>query len=750
VRRDRRSALAGLGVLAAALVVGVCATVAFALSTGFDRSARAADLPDVVVRFDAARRADVDARLRTLPNVVARAYRFEATGVGLRAGDETTERGAVQVVAARGRHGYAVVDGRDLRPGRARETVVEQGVARAWGLGVGDRVRVGRLGRLRIAGVARSPDNVAFPLASAARVYVGEGLVRARFGGGELPVDQALLWLADRERTDVTLAQARSQAYGIHGISFLTRGSVEALIGHAAGVVVGLLVAFAVVALGAAGVMLGTAAHADVRRRLPGTAVRRALGFGRGRLARDAAARAARMTLPAAAAGLALGWLLAIGPTRSLLAILNEAPPGAAVLPLLAACLAAIVALVVGAATWPAWRATAGAPAALLRGGELAGRTGRRRTWAPRPPSANPLGLGVRLVSARRARFAGTVAVVAACGAVVLLMLALASLLERLRDDPATLGKRYALTLSAGEDALPAIRSVEGVEAAAPRWVLTAADASSLGEALEVVAFRGDHTAFEAPPLAEGRRLRGDGEAEVGLGLADALGLAPGGILALQLPAGEEVRFRVVGVVRALDDEGRIAYVRPARLGAAVAAGPPAIAVRLEPGASRTTVEARLRERGFEPTVVAGAAGRDDTLLGLLGDVLRVVAGAVGLVLLYALAQALSLTASERGRTLALLRTLGAGPGTVALVLAGAGAALVLPAALLAVALEGVVLAPVVADLAAGYADLPLRASAGQAVLVTAGLLGLASLAAAWVAWRLGRIPLATAMRERP
>src|SRR3954454_3338196 len=107
-----------LGVAAAALVAGVCVTVAFALSTGFDRAARRADLPDVLVRFDPARRADVDARLRTLPGLEARSYRFEATNVGLRHGSDSTERGAVHVVGG-GRRGYAIVAGHDLRPGRA-------------------------------------------------------------------------------------------------------------------------------------------------------------------------------------------------------------------------------------------------------------------------------------------------------------------------------------------------------------------------------------------------------------------------------------------------------------------------------------------------------------------------------------------------------------------------------------------------------------------------------------------------------
>src|SRR3712207_7080484 len=49
-----------------------------------------------------------------------------------------------------------------------------------------------------------------------------------------------------------------------------------------------------------------------------------------------------------------------------------------------------------------------------------------------------------------------------------------------------------------------------------------------------------DHTEFEAPPLAAGRRVRSAGEIEVGVGLADALGLRPGSTVAAQLRSGAE------------------------------------------------------------------------------------------------------------------------------------------------------------------------------------------------------------------
>ena len=144
------------------------------------------------------------------------------------------------------------------------------------------------------------------------------------------------------------------------------------------------------------------------------------------------------------------------------------------------------------------------------------------------------------------------------------LMLALASLLERLRDDPGTVGKRYQLTVvGAGVHAAVDPRRRRASTPPARRYAVDAADSFRLGEPLRLVAYPGDHTEFEAPPLAEGRRVRGPGEVEVGLGLADALGLRPGSTLAAQLPSGAEVRFRVVG------RRARAGERRPDRLGAA-------------------------------------------------------------------------------------------------------------------------------------------------------------------------------------
>ncbi len=723
-----RRRLAAAGVLAAALVAGAAVTVGFGLRTGFDRAARQADLPDVIARFARQSRSALDERVRGLPNLQARSYRYEIDRVRLAYRGRSLRTGRIELMLG-GRRGYDVVAGRDVRAGR--EVVVEQGVARALHAGVGDRLVVGRAGPLRVVGIVTAPDNVAYPLAKTARVYVLTPEVR--------DANVALLWVNDPARTPITLASARTVAFGLGDLRFITREGVKLTIDQAAGIVIALLVAFALVALVASGTMLAAGAHADVQRRLPSLGVRRALGFTPAGVVAGHVRSALVVAAPAAAVGVGLGALAVAGPARALLEALNQSPPGAALVGPLALAWVVVCAVVVAAAAWPAWRAARRPIAPLLRGGELATRLPRAAG-----SSGGLARMGARFAVAARARWAGSVATIGVCAGIVLLMLALASLLVRLRDDPAVLGKRFQLTVNARASLLPTLRAIPGVAAASQRYEIQAADAFRLGEPVKLVAYQGDHTRFDAPPLSAGRRIARRGEAEVGEGLADALGLRVGSPLATLDPSGKELRLRVVGIVRALDSSGRVAWVTENTL-------PPSdgrSVLRLAPGADRAAVIRRLDALDLAPTRVAGATSRDAAFLSTLASVLRAVALLVGLVCLYALVQGLAMTARERRGALAVLRACGGSRADVAAVLAGAAAAVAVPAVIAAIVLERLVLGPIVVALAADYASLPLRPNALQIIGLAAGLVALAALAAALVARRLVREPVVTGLRE--
>jgi ABC-type lipoprotein release transport system permease subunit len=733
--RRRRTLVAAAGVAAAGAMLGAAVTVAVQLGSGFDRTARRAHLPDVIARFQPRTRGAVDARIRGLPGVAARSYRLETTGAFLTARGHDTTSGVIEQLGP-GPRGYALVAGRN--PSGPGEAVIDRGLADAWRLRIGETLDADVLGAVRIVGLAVAPDNVAYPLASVAHVYVA----RPALGEAGAPVNMALLWLRSPRALDPALTQAREVSYGVSNLRFVTRAGVRALVDRAAGIVIALLVGFSLVSLVAAGALLAASAQAEVQRRLPSLGVQRALGFSRATLAGQAALEGALVALPAGALGLAAGWALSAGATSRLLRSLNQLGAGGALAGWLGVALAGMVALVAAAAAWPAWRAAGRPPVELLRGAELTGR--------PRglPLAAGRFGLGLRLAAARRARAVATAGVLSVAAGVVLLLLALASLLLRLENDPGAIGRRYQLTAQLPPARAAAVRQLPGVAAAAPRYEVQGADSFALGEPINLVAFPGDHTRFEAPPLASGRRVRGDGEAEVGTGLADALGVGVGGALAVGLPSGGEVRFRVVGTVRAVQDDGRLAYVRPARLLGADPYLDSSLAVRLKPAATEGAVRRELSAMGAAPEAAGGATAHTAGFLGVLGHLLRVVAFLEGGVCLYLLVQTLSVTTLERRSTMATLRALGARRWSLALVLAGAAAAVAAPAAVIGTALERLVLGPAVAHLASGYAPLELGSAPGATAVVWIGLLLISSLAALLAARRLEREPVIVGLRE--
>ncbi len=585
--RRRRSLLTALGIALAAAMLSAAVVISDGLGRGFDRAARAADLPDVIVRFDPEPIGLVGQRIRALPDLAGYATRTEQTNVGIAAGPGRGRGDAVaEVVAAGARRGYAVVAGRDL-PADGSGVLVEQAFAAAWHLRVGSELDVDGLGPERVDGLVQAPDNVGYPLAKP-RFYVSRAAVDRRFAVAHPSVNYAEIWLRDPGRLNEVLVQARASAFGLHNLRFATRSGVRVLLDQAAGIVIDLLVALSLIALATAGAMLASSARAEVQRRLATIGVERAVGATAGHVALAHAVEAALVAAPAAAVGSAAGLLATYGPASRLLALLNEPPPGAGVLWPVAGGWLVGVAIAVGGAAWPAWRAARRPLVGLLRGGDVTSRG----SGAHRARRGGLLALGARLVRARRARLVATVITLGLSSAFVLLMLSLASELSSLETDPGALGERYALTAGLPAAAAPRVRAIAGVQAAAPRYEIEAVDSFSLGETIDVIAYPGDHTVFEAPQLVAGHRLRGGGQAEVGQGLAQALGLQPGQTIALGLSSGRELRLRVAGVVSSLDHDGRVAYVPAAALLRADPSAPSQIVIRLTAGRRRRT---RLR-----------------------------------------------------------------------------------------------------------------------------------------------------------
>ena len=770
--RRRRLLLTGLGIALAAAMLSAAVVVSYGLGTGFDRAASAAHLPDLIVRFNGVSADSVARRITALPDVAGYSLRTEVTDTTVSSGGEVRDDAIAEVVNPGRDQGYAVIAGRNLS-GRGREVLLEPAFAQAWGVRIGSIFDVGGLGPERVVGFAEAPDNVGFPLAKP-RYY----LSRAQFGPDPNPqVNLAEIWLRNPAYLNEVLVQARATSFGLQNIQFATRSGVRTLLDQAAGIVIDLLVALSLIALVTAGVMLAASARAEVQRRLGAIGVRRAVGTTRGQVVLAQLVEGLIVAVPAATVGVAAGTLATDAPANRLLTLLNEPSPGwALALPLFAAWLAA-VALPVAGAAWPAWRATAGPVVGLLRGADVASRARAGRTAVRRgaaspagasrpaasrpaasrpaasrpaasrpaatrtafPPAAGLTALGARLVAARRTRLVATALTLGLSTAFVLLMLALASTLGSLETDPGALGKRYQLTAYLPPSAAREVRRIPGVAAVAPRYEDQAADSFSLGETIDVIGYPGNHTQFEAPPLVSGHRLRGPREAEVGLGLADALGLNDGSTLALAFSSGDELRLRVAGIVSSLDHDGRVAYIPARAMLSADPDAPSSLAIVLRAGANAGAVSAALSAIGGEPTAAAGATARGVPLVDVLRTILRAIAIVDGLVCLYALVQACALTVQERRRTVAVVRACGAGPGAVRRLLVGAALALVVPAAIVGVLLERFVLGPALSHLAENYANLSLTAGPAEVFATLAGLAIAAGVAVAWVSRQASR-----------
>lgn len=752
--RRRRLLLGGVGIALSAAMLSAAIVIADGLGEGFNRGVKRADVGDLIIRFDPQSGAEVSRKLAALPDIAGFSLRFEITGWTLEHDGHRVTGASDEVLSSGRRSGYAVVAGHDIS-GSAPQVLVEAALASALHIRVGDRLVVGGLGYMRVAGLAEGPDDVGYPLA-AGRFYMTRAALLATIQaisrrrhqpiprGIILPANFAEVWLRNPRYIDEVLVQARDESFGLRDVQFATRGGVHVLIDQAAGIIIDLLVALSAIALTTAAVMLAASARAEVQRRMRSIGIRRAVGATRGYVVLTQVIEASMVALPAATIGTLAGLLFTDGPDNTLLTLLNEPGPGAAlVLPLLGGWLVS-VALPVAGAAWPAWSAAGRAVISLLRGADVSGGRGswlsrRRAKRADRPrrgavrPGGGLATLGARLVAARRTRLAATVSMLAVSTAFVLLMIALAAALTALETDPQELGKHYQLTASAPASMAARISRLPGVKAAEPRYQVQAVDEYSLGDIVDVIAYPRDHAVFEAPPLASGRRWQGDDEAEVGVGLANALGLSPGSELLLELPSGRQLSLRVSGTVSSLDFDGLVAYVPASALLAADPSARSKIAVLLEPHASPAQVTRELAQIGVRPQPTLGATARGAPLVAVLKTILRAVAIVDGLVCIYALIQACALIMQERRRTVAVLRACGGGGGAVRRLLSGSVLALVLPAAMIGTALERFVFGPALSNLAANYAALDLTPTVLEVAATVLGLVLAGAVAVIWV-----------------
>ena len=395
------------------------------------------------------------------------------------------------------------------------------------------------------------------------------------------------------------------------------------------------------------------------------------------------------------------------------------------------------------AATWPAYRAARRPPVEILRGGDLARTARATRTRSPVRPR-HPL-------RHRRPR----------------------PLVRGRRDDRGLRGRghpdaraRVAARAPArgprdGRQALPArglARHLPGPAGARDpgRRRRSGSGSRSTRRTRSGSASRSGSSPTSATTPSSRRRRSprggassGPNEVEVGVGMADALGLRPGSTLAAQIPDGGEVRFKVAGIVRALENDGRIAWVQPEKLLAARPDLNPQVVVRLEPGADPAAVTQAAGRARRPPAAGRCRADRQRRLprRARRGAPRRRPRGRARLpVRARPGADRHRARAPRRGRAAARgrrrrpHRRRSSSPARRSRSRSRRRSR--------AWCSRSSVFGPLVARLAASFASLPLSPTVGQVALVTGGLLALSVIATALVARRVLREPVVAGLRE--
>ena len=746
--RPAATVITALGLFFAGAILGSAVTTREALGGGLERAQRAARTADIVAHFDPVALETLRPRLEAIANVADWSPRITVRPVDIatRRADGPRRTGTAEAngLLLDRPGGLLIVAGRGLS-GREDEVVVERGLFTAWHLRLGQGLRVrGRSGPLfvRIVGVSIEPDALAFPLTSRPRIYLPYETVQDRIttAHGRFPVTAVSINVTDRTRLAVTLAQLRAASFGLDRVTIQTRTGIRLAIDQASGLISSVIAAFAIVALGAALVMIAAAAHARVMRDLATIGALRAIGFSSPAIAATYAVEVAAIAVVAIGAGVVVGSLAVAGPAAVLLESFNELPPPHPLgLGHLLVASAAVVAAGIAAGT-PALIAARRPVVDLLRGAAIV-RTARAGVIG------SPLLLGARLAVSRPFRLAASVVAVAGGIAVVLVMASLARTLLAVQVNSQSLGVRYSLLVKDSPAALDAVRSTPGVAAAAARYDALAVNAYDLGQPLRIVAFgAGRSGVFDGRPLLSGRRSIRPGEAEVGEGLASSLGLTEGQTLIAAPEGGGEVRLRIVGVVREPTNDGRVAYTDAATLLAAQPGVVAQIAVRPTTGTSPATVRARLATRGIAAVPTSGLVPSGSSVIAAVVALLRAVAAVNGAGSIALTVLALVVLARERSETVAVVRAIGGGRRHVAMLLGGAGLLLMTLALVTAVLIQRLLLDPVIEHLLGTYGVLDVSLGGRDLALSAVGAIVAAIAASVAVALRYSRITVRRAL----
>jgi putative ABC transport system permease protein len=550
------------------------------------------------------------------------------------------------------------------------EIVVTRSLAARHRIGLGDRLvdlNLAARPALRVVGEVVDVDEGEAGLASQSAWVLPTQVAPLTGRSGRLGYRMAYRLPATPTQADLDRAVARLTALlppgAVHdSMSYL---QVRKLYNAANSVALTILLAFAVVALGAAAAITATMVSGAVVAGYRDVATVKALGFTPTQVVGALVGQLLAPALAGGVLGIPLGTALAQPLLQHSARALGLAPEVAISPTIGLLALAATLVVVAAAAALPAVRAARLRPARVIALGAAPGPA--RRTWPGRLQRLGlprPLTLGAGDAFARPVRDGLTAATVLIGVATLTFAVGLHGSLDRFRAGVAASAQVAVERTAAYPDArvmadLAAQPETAGVVATSQTRVLVHGVATPvLGRA-----YRGD-PASVGVPLAEGRWFTASGEAVAPSALLRQAHLRVGDSLTATIE-GRAVRLRIVGSNFDPNDFGRdLSFGWSTYAAALPGARPFAYLVRLRPGTDPAGYARRIQAAApdFLSAEVTTGAFSFLRVFDLVAALLVVVLAALAVAGVFT---SILLTTLERARDTAILRALGMTPGQV-------------------------------------------------------------------------------------
>jgi putative ABC transport system permease protein len=658
--RPLQTALVALILAAASATLALAVSLRAGAADPYEKIARATNAADVHV----VGRGDL-ATLAHAPGVKAAEGPFRLLGVRVRS-RPTNYNIALEGVGARPPRidRPKLTDGRWLS-GAAGEVVLDRPTARHRGVDVGQRLIVmqhGRRSALTVVGIAVS--------AGEDRSWVSEDTLAALPPGGDRIGRLLELQLTDRDASGAFVDDVRRRYSPDEVDAYDWRDDRQEVTDRTStsSVVLG---SASLAALLAVGFIIANAIGGRILASRRDIGLLKAAGFTPGGVTAlfvvENLVVAGAASIVGTALGIALSPLL-LEPTASLL---GTATPSGLRAVTVAAGVLGVVAVVCLFTALPAWRAgRLGVLEAIALGRTTVStkpsRAARAATALHLPPAVV---LGVKDAFANRSRAAMTIASLALTMGTVIMALGTEATYRRVIKDSSLRAKPYELIVDANDVSADRTRSLLGAQSAklAGTATVVGTTASVPGSPVDVWAraLGGD---YQRRPYAvrDGRMIAGPGEAIVGRGLLDALGLHVGDRLGLEAE-GTRLNLRIVGRYVEPDNDGRTAIFDRRSV-------PPAALARFGPVEYELQLHRRSDAHAVQDALVRSSGGAldvevtEDGVRQERSDLRPVLYGTDALLLAIGLVNLLTtllLGIRERVRDFAIFKVVGLTPRQV-------------------------------------------------------------------------------------